>query len=1182
MSDGIPDYNINEKVKELRSRYSNDVEFLKAARDEIAIKDSVSPLIFTEVMSRELMNSKEAAMAWPEVAKSISDEGNKYGQLVAAWASKTNQTYPTISSFLSQEDLTNPSKSAEFNENVKDFCGNYAHKGSNGLKAAIAEKFRNAYIDSINSNRSVEQTEPYGGDDFTKAVSSALENDVLTSQTYVDINETALEKRVFDIAGKVGAIPIDEYNLLLLDACAEEKLSPEECGKSLLKVLKEKDEDGKPLMSNSDVYYNISYLVTGGNYGGDYEIKNTIDEETCGNLIIESFKYNVDKDGDFVDALRGLQKEDFISSKTSQKVLQETAKYYTAEDYNRNLKYTSDLLSKDEILTASFKIFETKSTFEDNDDDGNNDLNEDDQINLKTEKLLNFYDYYYDEAALEGSDIKFGKEEYLNQIKIVATNDKSSKKVIMEKLLSKSEEFGKESINKCVDEMYSEGTISFNDKLTYDVLGTFVSENPIKTQEEFINGIKSIVADEEKRIELIEILKSDDSILHNGNLNSMEVLKSLKTCLDQKELVDIANSTYNEWGIETHFIDIYRNYGNNEILDKNIVFEECTKFLDENSDSQLALEQYKELCDELYKDGDIDRDTYKKSIKKIRDAQDSIPHLIGKVVSDEDYKKIIDDYSASIDKDVEENKITGKDAALLYKELLEEKSITEEEYKKKLLELYEKEKINSLELRDLSKSLSDVSDLDIDNKIRTQYKEGKISIPEPPPMVFETKTKDGKIIKHSFDSGDWYNKILNYRYEMDSTQSSTETIDVINSYGWNINKERENNNIPHCYAVEYRQLYNASITNILISLMGMITTGKHLVDNVLLAADNVIGSLTSAYKYIFGGADEEDADTKVTEINVEGSKENTDVTDGGMLSSARQKINSALNAVTNKTSEILSLVGNMGESPVSNSEILSPYRLMYILKSTGKKYCFPMMDKSSSSFRASNKMDEKEGGEGSKLLGNAIFSTIGNVTRSIMGLAQDLEQIAPFLSGSSSVNENRNTKEYSIERSKFFSFPTDGEEIETTFMFYNTTSKDIWKKHYSFILGFTLRNLPYKQDMVSYYPPLFYDVIVPGIKRCPYCYVDNFDVSPLGITRKLTLRGEELGFNEDKIKDTQYQINVPEAWMLKIKFKSLLATSANQILSSLIDAPISAEITNDGLNVNLHDNAQMNYMNTMA
>ena len=59
-------------------------------------------------------------------------------------------------------------------------------------------------------------------------------------------------------------------------------------------------------------------------------------------------------------------------------------------------------------------------------------------------------------------------------------------------------------------------------------------------------------------------------------------------------------------------------------------------------------------------------------------------------------------------------------------------------------------------------------------------------------------------------------------------------------------------------------------------------------------------------------------------------------------------------------------------------------------------------------------------------------------------------------------------KQYNIERSKFFSYPTDGEEIEVSFLLFNTVERDIWRKHYRFILGFTLRNLPFMICEISF------------------------------------------------------------------------------------------------------------------
>ena len=496
----------------------------------------------------------------------------------------------------------------------------------------------------------------------------------------------------------------------------------------------------------------------------------------------------------------------------------------------------------------------------------------------------------------------------------------------------------------------------------------------------------------------------------------------------------------------------------------------------------------------------------------------------------------------------------------------------------------------------------------------------------------------------SGNSGNWHSRIVNYRYEGNTVNGGKNVVvDIIGDYGWtnnNIQKIKYSggslakpNNVPYCLVTEYQQLYNASISNILTSIVGILEGGKQLSNNVFNMGSTAIESLIGTFGKMMiqvnggsvagngGGLEGSPLSVKDKQADSSGGSGGTSgsggtggtsgsggtggkaragegdgggnagsggtsgsgssggtggtggsgssgnqgsttpatsgasVTEGGnttVVGKVSSAISSSVGWIKSLFTDAMSKI-NLGQSPATNSSLLAPYRLMYIVNPTGKKYCFPMLDKSSSSFRVSNKMDETDGGEGSKILGNKLFSTIANVGRSILGLAQDVQQIAPFFDKGSS---SGGIKQYHIERSKYFSYPTDGEEIETNFILYNTVKKDIWKKHYRFILGFMLRNLPYKQDVVSYYPPLFYDVIVPGVKRCPFCYVESFDVSPLGITRTIRISKREIGLDNSGSNE-YYSVNVPEAWMIKIKFKSLLGTSANQILSGLVDAPIT-------------------------
>lgn len=404
------------------------------------------------------------------------------------------------------------------------------------------------------------------------------------------------------------------------------------------------------------------------------------------------------------------------------------------------------------------------------------------------------------------------------------------------------------------------------------------------------------------------------------------------------------------------------------------------------------------------------------------------------------------------------------------------------------------------------------------------------------------------------DGKNWYEKIINYKFG----KREGGIIDIITDYGWSNNSFRtssnnknysKENNIPFCYAIEYQQLYNASISNIIQSLVGAIVSSQHVVQNIQSAVSGVFKTTTKFLSTVIFSSEKGENGTSVEEEAANGADK--------IIDKWTDKANEIYGKVGSFISEMIARFTRTGQSPVATgSGLLAPYLLMYCVKPTNRKYCFPMLDKSSSYFKAVNKMDEKDGGMGSSILGNKLFSTMANAGRTLMGIAEDIEQIAPFLSGQSAADGG--TRQYHIERSKYFSYPSDGEEIDTSFVLYNTVKQNIWKDHYKFIMGFMLRNLPFKYDVVAYYPPLFYDVHVPGVKRCPFCYVDNFDVSPIGLTRTLKISGKDFGIGEDK---TLYSVNVPEAWLVKVKFKSLLATSSNQILSGFIDTPITSNVS---------------------
>lgn len=131
------------------------------------------------------------------------------------------------------------------------------------------------------------------------------------------------------------------------------------------------------------------------------------------------------------------------------------------------------------------------------------------------------------------------------------------------------------------------------------------------------------------------------------------------------------------------------------------------------------------------------------------------------------------------------------------------------------------------------------------------------------------------------------------------------------------------------------------------------------------------------------------------------------------------------------------------------------------------------------------------------------------------------------------------------EVAKTFQYNTEGDNINTQFTLYNTTRLNAWKDNYRFLYLFTLRNLPFRIDATTFIPPLLYDVVVPGIKRLPVCYVSSLDITPKGMMRTLTC--ENFLGGEGNI-----TVNVPEAWEVNINFQCLIGKSANMMLDGII------------------------------
>lgn len=347
--------------------------------------------------------------------------------------------------------------------------------------------------------------------------------------------------------------------------------------------------------------------------------------------------------------------------------------------------------------------------------------------------------------------------------------------------------------------------------------------------------------------------------------------------------------------------------------------------------------------------------------------------------------------------------------------------------------------------------------------------------------------------------------------------------------------------IPFCYVTQYRQALSSNIMNIINSISGGVTQVSTLINDLgtnggqtLSKVSKVVNKLQKA---LFSGE--------------ENSQPSDDSTWHRVTSTVVNNAQTAFKAVWDEVHGGLDRLIQDDEfsNPAYGTMFLQPYKWLYALKPTGKKYCFPMIANPPTQTIQNNFGD---GQDGSGLLNNNIFNGAVSMMQNAVGLIRDVRDVIQFFGGNLSKGGYIGS---SIEKAKFFNYPTNTQEYRVTFPLLNTVRPNDWKKNFKFIILFMLRNLIFRQDSASYYPPLFYDLVIPGVIRQPFCYVGKFEVRPVGNVRTLAFNEEIIhGFSEAK---PNFSVNVPQAWIVTITFTSLLPTSANMVLSGLYDLQIS-------------------------
>jgi hypothetical protein len=197
-----------------------------------------------------------------------------------------------------------------------------------------------------------------------------------------------------------------------------------------------------------------------------------------------------------------------------------------------------------------------------------------------------------------------------------------------------------------------------------------------------------------------------------------------------------------------------------------------------------------------------------------------------------------------------------------------------------------------------------------------------------------------------------------------------------------------------------------------------------------------------------------------------------------------------------------------------------PYEGLYDLTSTGFDYIFPFFEKDI--FRKGSMYSDTYSGESQKQFVMEDLQIIENMT---LNHSQGLRAFAePGLY---------------IEKSQFYEFGENLEEIKFSFPLLNTQSQEQINQNFQLIFLLVFQNSMYRKDRAAFIPPCIYEVLIPGIRYMRYAHISNLEVNFLGVRRMTTVQTPSIAglINVKTI--------IPEAYNITITIRGLHEETAN-------------------------------------
>jgi len=223
---------------------------------------------------------------------------------------------------------------------------------------------------------------------------------------------------------------------------------------------------------------------------------------------------------------------------------------------------------------------------------------------------------------------------------------------------------------------------------------------------------------------------------------------------------------------------------------------------------------------------------------------------------------------------------------------------------------------------------------------------------------------------------------------------------------------------------------------------------------------------------------------------------------------------------------------------VNGSKWLEPYRNLYLTDPTNWVYVLPYFDNNQASQSNLFSDSGKVGG-------------LGDVAAPFLGMITEAAEVTAAL--------NNPTQISYIEKTKFYNYPSDGEDINIEFPLINTgevTFDDV-VRNWQFLFLLVYQNRPGKTSQNTVDQPVIYQAEIPGINFFPFCYVTSISIDFMGARREMSINipttntttsflgniaGQFLGESSGT---TAIKAIIPDAYRVRISLKSMTANTKN-------------------------------------